>query len=301
MSENLAPVVLFVYGRLTETKSTIQNLQENFLAKDTELFIFSDGAKKEKDVLKVKGVRDYIHTVNGFKKVTIIEQDQNKGLAKSIIDGVTQIITQYEKVIVLEDDLLTSRNFLNYMNQALDHYKNDNRILSISGFSYKDCIPRDYPYDSSFGYRASSWGWGTWREKWTEVDWSVKNYADFRFNLFRRLRFNRGGSDMSHMLSKQMKGKINSWAIRFCYHQFENDMYDVFPKVSKITNIGFGAEGENCDFKNFEDEIDTSDKASFVFPTETKIDPVIVKNFKKHNSLYVRAKRVFTRIIKKDL
>jgi len=135
----LAPIVLFVYNRLDHTQVVIETLLKNTLAKDSELYIFSDAAKSENGIEKVNEVREFIrddswHT--GLKKVSIVEAEKNKGLAKSIIGGVSEIIQRYGKVIVLEDDLNLSPYFLEYMNDALDYYKDDEEIWSISGYSF---------------------------------------------------------------------------------------------------------------------------------------------------------------------
>ena len=127
---NLAPIVLFVYNRPWHTQQTIEALQKNQLASESELFIYRDAAKAKQDQDKVQEVRDYVHLVDGFKKITIVERDKNWGLAKSIIDGVTAIVNQYGKIIVLEDDIVTSPHFLRYMNDALDFYQNEEAVVS---------------------------------------------------------------------------------------------------------------------------------------------------------------------------
>ena len=133
--KEIAPICLFTYNRLEETIQTVAALKNNFLANKSELFIFSDGAKNKNVEQKIKQVRKYLKTITGFKNITIYESSKNKGLANSIIDGVTKIIETYGKIIVLEDDLVTSPNFLNFMNQALEFYHYNNRIYSVSGYT----------------------------------------------------------------------------------------------------------------------------------------------------------------------
>lgn len=293
-----APICLFVFKRLEETKQTVASLQANSESRFSDLYIFSDAARNESESSHVSEVRKYIHTISGFKSITIFEVEQNKGLANSIIDGVSSIISKKERVIVLEDDLILSSNFLAYMNQALDFYENNNQIISISGFSYNNIFPINYPYDATFGIRASSWGWATWVDRWIEVDWDVSDYNSFRFNVRKRLKFNKGGSDMSRMLSKQMKQKINSWAIRFCYYQSKYNLYDVIPKTSKVINIGFNNDGEHCRVKGYEDSLDVSGSKIFYFPSQVIVNNTIVKKMRRNHSLYKRLKRF---IIKKRL
>jgi hypothetical protein len=296
----LAPICLFTYCRLSETIQTVTALKENFLASESQLIVFSDGPKdNEISRKKVEAVRAYLRTIEGFKSIEIVESIQNKGLANSIISGVSKVVEKYGKVIVLEDDLLTSKNFLDYMNQSLDFYESNSRVLSISGFSFPECVPTSFPYDVTFGYRASSWGWATWKDRWSVVDWKVSDYELFKKNIFKIIRFNRAGSDLSLMLKRQMHGKLNSWAIRFCYHQFKYEMVDVYPKVSKIKNIGFGMDAENCDLNDFESNLDLSDSRRFIFPLEVKVERSFNRRFRKHNSFKARLNRFLTRKFKK--
>ena len=175
----LSPICLFTYNRLDETRQTVEALKRNFLAPLSCLYIFSDGPKDETITQKVNEVRQYIKTIGGFKAIKIFESPVNRGLAKSIIDGVTQIIEKYGRVIVLEDDLITSPNFLDFMNYALEFYQNKERVLSISGYSFSINYPNDYKYDVAIGFRASSWGWATWKDRWNKIDWRVNDYSSF--------------------------------------------------------------------------------------------------------------------------
>ena len=158
--KELSPIIVFVYNRLEHTKNTIDALSKNELAKESELWIFSDNAKNEKDIEKVENVRTYIHSIEEqklFKSVKIIEADKNKGLANSVIDGVTKVINNSNKVIVVEDDLITSKYFIKYMNEALDFYEKDEKIWSISGYNLPIKIHNDYKSDVYLGYRGCSW------------------------------------------------------------------------------------------------------------------------------------------------
>src|SRR3989339_698479 len=132
----LSPIVLFVYNRLEHTRKTIEALQKNELAKDSELFLYSDGPKNEENIKKVNEVRKYINSIDGFKKVKIVEREINFGLARSIIAGVTDIVNKYGKIIVLEDDIVTSPYFLTFMNDALCLYENEEKVMHISGYFF---------------------------------------------------------------------------------------------------------------------------------------------------------------------
>lgn len=285
----LAPIVLFTYNRLYETKKTVEALQKNFLANESELYIFSDGPKNIEGKEKVDAVLNYLHTINGFKKVQIKESPLNKGLANSIIDGVTEIIDQYGNVIVLEDDLITSPNFLDFMNQALDFYKNDSNIISISGYTL-DLPSLPGLKDFYFGYRASSWGWATWKNTWDKVDWEMKNYERFLNDSVQKKQFNFGGSDMVKMLKSQKERRIDSWAIRFCFHQFNNKLKAVFPTSSKINSIGFSKDATHTvNTKRFHTPLDIIIKREFNFDAFSKMDENLVKEFKSKFSIKTRA------------
>lgn len=234
----LAPIVLFTFNRLDHTKKTISALQENYLASESELFIYSDGARNEEEKAKVKNLRRYLNTVDGFKKITIIEAEKNKGLAKSVIGGVTDIINKYSKVIVLEDDLVTSKYFLQYMNDALESFEYRKDIWSISGYGPDIDIPNDYTEDVYLTRRGSSWGWATWKDRWELVDWNLEDYKLFKSDKNKVREFNLSGKDLAPMLEDQVKGRIDSWAVRWVYSQFKNKKYTVYPVRSMVKNIG---------------------------------------------------------------
>ena len=244
--KQFAPIVIFVYNRFDHTRQTIDALAKNALAKESDLFIYSDAAKSEKGAVKVQETRQYIEAIANqmlFKSVTIIKADKNKGLANSVIHGVTEIINKYGKVIVVEDDLITTSDFLAYMNKALDFYEDDQTIWSISGYSFKMKIPKSYHHDIFYSYRASSWGYATWANRWNTVDWNVKDYDDFKTSRAKRKKMNRGGRDMAQMLDSQMTGRIDSWAIRWCYEQSKQNKYTIYPVYSRVKNIGLDGSG----------------------------------------------------------
>lgn len=244
--KELAPIVIFVYSRPIHTEKLLNSLKENILANESEIFIFSDSAKNEAKIADVNEVRKVIHKYennNYFKKVTIYEATENKGLAKSVIEGVSKIINKYGKVIVLEDDLILSKSFLKYMNEALNVYNDNSLIWSISGYNLPIKISKDYKKDVYLNYRGCSWGWATWKNRWDKVDWSVSDYNSFKYNFKKRKNFNRGGEDLSQMLDAQMNGRCDSWAIRWCYEQSKLDMYTVYPVKSLVTNYGLDGSG----------------------------------------------------------
>lgn len=236
----LAPVAIFVYARPEHTAKTIESLAKNVWADETDVFIFCDAAKNEKAQGPVKLVREYIDTLearNLFKSLHIVKADENKGCANSVISGVTQVLEQHDKVIVVEDDLVSAPDFLKYMNEALDFFKDDNRIWSICGYTFEMDFPADYTHDIYLSYRGGSSGWASWRDRWQMVDWDVADYDALKHNKKLRAQFNRGGRDA------QMERNIDSWAIRWCYSQSKNNMLTVYPVVSRIDNIGLDGTG----------------------------------------------------------
>lgn len=240
---NLAPVSLFVYNRLDHTHQTIEALQKNILSDETNLFIFSDAPKNKEQADAVYEVRNYIKTIDGFKSVTIVERNSNFGLARSIIDGVTSIVNEYGRVIVLEDDLVTSPYFLKYMNDGLNVYDKNDDVASIHGYVY----PIDNLPETFFIRGADCWGWATWKEKWAifEPD-SAKLISELKYgNLTKSFDYN-GAYLFSKMLVDQISGKNNSWAVRWHASAFLKNKYTLYPGKSLVLNIGHDGSGTHC-------------------------------------------------------
>jgi len=245
--KNLAPVALFVYNRPDHVEETIKHLVNNSLASETDLFIFSDAAKSDKDIKSVKKVRKVITKIKGFKKINIIERETNNGLAKSIITGVGEIIKEYKKVIVLEDDILTSESFLTFMNDCLDKYKDNFKIKSISGYNYPIKYPTQYKDDIYLSQRASSWGWATWENRWNEMRWDNEFYEKILNNKLVVSKIKKCCDDLYNMMLFQIDGRINSWAIKWVIMHIKNDQYSIFPSKSMGKNIGLDGSGVHKD------------------------------------------------------
>ena len=293
----LAPICLFTYNRLHETIQTVEALQANYLAKESDLIIFSDGGKNEVAQTKVDAVRQYIKTISGFKSIVIIESKQNKGLANSVIEGVSTVLQKYGKIIVLEDDLITSPNFLSFMNDALNFYEEKQKIFSISGYSFDLSSLKSYSKDYYLGYRASSWGWATWLDRWESIDWGAKNYKKVLYNPYQHIKFMRGGSDMPLMLWRQMNGKLDSWAIRWCLQQFLDDKLTVFPTKSKIKSVGFGVDATHTkNATHFDTIIDNGESVEFRFSNQIVFSKEILKEFRSVFSLKKRLIRTLKRL-----
>lgn len=243
---NCAPAAVFVYKRKDYAEKTLAALRDNFLAEQTELYIFSDGARNEKDRQAVSQVQDFVREFaaqGGFRCVHVSLASGNQGLASSIIAGVTGLLEKFGRIIVLEDDLLTGRDYLTYMNDALDYYAQDRRIWSVSGYTPPLKGLETWKEDVYFFYRASSWGWATWKDRWDLTDWEMREYDRFVKDPALIAKLARGGSDMPGMLRQQMEGEIDSWAIRWCYAQSMADMLTVYPRVSRVRNMGNDGSG----------------------------------------------------------
>lgn len=237
---SLSPILLFTYNRPSHTLQTLKALQDNTLCSKSELFIFSDGYKNETDKKDVEAVREIIRTIEGFKEVHLIENTHNVGLAKNIIDGVTKVIEEYGKVIVIEDDLSTSPYFLTFMNEALDMFENEKRIGHIHGY----CYPLPELPETFLIKWTGSWGWATWKRAWKEFNpdgEALLNEIKSR-NLSRLFDFN-GKYPYTRMLQRQVNGKNNSWAIRWNASLFLKDMLSVNAGRSLVRNIGFDGSG----------------------------------------------------------
>lgn len=287
----LAPICLFVYNRLDETKITVEALKANFLAAESKLFIFSDGFKNAETQSKVEEVRAYIKTITGFKEITLIECAVNKGLASSIIAGVTKIVNTHGTVIVLEDDLVTTPNFLDFMNQSLQFYENNTSIQSISGFSLKIKNPLKES-DVFFNSRAFSWGWATWENRWDENIFDLNYITDTiasKPNILKN--FNKQcGNDISEMLLNSISGKNNSWYVRWAFDHFITKRLTVYPFLSKVYNIGFSDAATHCNGVNVFDSIIDSEYQRTFFFLENIENKVFQNEFLKYFSKYYKLK-----------
>lgn len=244
MTNTYAPILLFVYNRPEHVRRNIQALLKNELAAESELFIYSDAAKDETSQAAVKEVRAFIRSIQGFKKITITERAENWGLARSIIDGVTTLINRYGRVIVLEDDLVVAPHFLQFMNDALETYRDEERVGHIQAcdFTHAPSLP-----DTFLIKWTGSWGWGTWDRAWkhfnadgkallTELESRKLTYT-FDFN---------GKYGYTRMLRRQIEGKNNSWAIRWNASLFLKGILSLNVGKSLVQNEGFDESGTNC-------------------------------------------------------
>lgn len=241
-----APVVLFVYNRPYHTRQTVEALQRNELAQDSELLVFSDGPKDEQSAVHVQEVRRYIRSLTGFKNITIIERDRNWGLAASIIDAVTDTVNQFGRIIVLEDDIVTSPFFLRFMNDALELYRNIPKVMHVSGYNYPIDIKA---LQETFFFRgASCWGWGTWDRAWKYFEKDcMKLIRSFSFRDKYRLNYD-GTAAMWSQVVANREGRIDTWAVFWYTAIFKQKGLCLHPAISMTRNIGHDGSGEHCQY-----------------------------------------------------
>jgi hypothetical protein len=322
----LAPVVVFCYNRVDHLEKTLAALTLNVLAEDSDLIIFSDGPKNETDLIGVQEVRAFLENFKNasiFKSIEVVAAIENLGLANSIINGVSRVIKSYGKIIVVEDDVITSKFFLMYMNDALNKYKDKSTIGSISSYVPDIKLPSNYNYSIFASMRPSSIAWGTWIDRWEKIDWNLKKYHLEKFNFFQRKKLNDWGTDVAGRLDRYVAGYNNSWAIRFTVSCMKNNLYSVHPRKSLSNHIGFDGSGTNTsidDLKLFDVKELSNEKIS-VPDLPPQVDKRIQQEFKlkykrplisamgeyfivavfgcNKNSFLVKESRKFTSLIKK--
>lgn len=249
---DLAPIALFVYNRPNHTRQTVESLKENHLAPQSDLFIFADGAKSQRDENAVQKVATYIASIDGFKSVTIVKQENNLGLANSIIKGVTQLSESHGKFIVFEDDLVCSPFTLTYFNDALQRYNNEQKIFHISASMFPIRIEENLP--ETFLYRAvHSWGWASWKRAWDKFNPDVDDLlAQFDQQKISDFSFE-GKMNFWKQMKDLKAGKNNSWAIRWYASVFLNSGLSLNPTHSLIKNIGHDGSGVHSNIEDIYD------------------------------------------------
>ena len=291
--QTFAPIALFVYNRPQHSARTVKFLQQNKLAAESRLFIFSDGAKSDADLKDVAEVREIIRRVDGFKSVEIIERKENMGLADSIIAGVTKLVDVYGQVVVFEDDLISSPHTLTYFNESLDRYRNEHQVMHIGAYMYN---LKEETLPETFFYRAAtSWGWATWARAWKHFEPDIQK-LESQFNSKKKADFT-----IDHAMNfwKQIQdfknGKNNSWAIRWYASIFLKGGLTLNPSQSLINNIGHDGSGIHSGINDIYNVI-INPKRITQFPKAITEDPqayLAIKEFlaTRKGSLWQRIKR----------
>ena len=275
--QNLAPIALFVYNRPEHTRRTLTYLEKNLLADESRLFIFSDAAKTGEDKTKVEQVRQLVQEVTGFKSVKVIERKENLGLANSIISGVTQLVNEYGKVIVFEDDLLSSPYTLQYFNESLTRYADEGKVMHIGAYMYKLA---DKNLHQTFFFRAAtSWGWATWERAWKDFEPDV----DVLLKQFDKKKIEKFSIEGTMNFWKQLEGfkagKNDSWAIRWYASIFLKGGLTLNPSTSLVNNIGNDGSGVHSNKENMY-HVRITQKEVTQFPTEIREDQQAYKAIK---------------------
>lgn len=293
---NLAPIILFVYNRPEHTRKTLEALSLNELAALSTLYIYSDGAKEHCSIDQLKLIQQTRNVIKENKwcgEVNIIESAINKGLANSVIEGVTEILQKNDSVIVLEDDIITENGFLKFMNQSLELYKDQERVFGISGYKFDTVKPINQ--STYFLPVMSSWGYATWSNKWLKIDFNATrlNQQVFDRNLKEQMKF--GSLDFYKMLQLQISGRLDSWAVRFYTSMLLQNGLFLYPKRSLLRNIGFDGSGVHCQTK----ERVVQHIATSIIPKKiaVKVDSKIYNKFQTHHV----DKRITVKNLKKKL
>ena len=237
-------IALFAFNRPDLLQKTLTALSANDLADTASLTIFCDGPRHEKDEPNTRAVRELAKAIKGFYSVEVVERSKNMGCAASVIDGLTEMFRLHEKLIVIEDDIVTSPYTLRFLSEGLARYTNNEKVFNIAAWTPPHIMRQladGYPFDVYAIPRFNCWGWTSWRDRFQDVDWEVQDYQTFRDSPQLRKAFNTGGEDLSPMLDMQMAGKINSWAIRADYARFKKNMLGINPLNSYTLNIGMGS------------------------------------------------------------
>jgi hypothetical protein len=270
---NYSPIALFVYKRPDHTRQTIEALMQCPEFNESSLYVFCDGAKRTEEREVVEQTRSVVRALVGDRAI-ITESADNQGLANSIIAGVTQLVNAFERVIVLEDDLVVSPGFLGFMNQALEHYKDEDRVMQVSGYMFPvpEFVDRT---EAMFLPFTVSWGWATWRRAWRFFDPEATGWEVLKRDRQMRKRFNLNGSyDYYSMIERQFRGECDSWAIRWYWAIFRMQRVAVFPPISYVKNVGFDGSGSHGwrSGKFFTDKYNLSPLQSLHFPQVISVE-----------------------------
>lgn len=243
------PLLLIAFNRPEHTRRTIEALR---VQQPPLVYVFQDGPRPDnnRDRENCSLVKSVIEqSIDWSCEVHKVFSKTNRGCRDAIIFAITEVLKQHESVIVVEDDIVTSPAFYAYMCKALAYYKDRKTVYSISGHSHspsKFVVPEDYMYDVFASPRLFNWGWGTWRDRWAQEDWSMSYYDSFMNCPYEKQAFSRGGDDMIPMLMDEKLGKSSAWDIQFAFTHFRNHAVSIVPCVSYTHNIGMDGSGTHC-------------------------------------------------------
>lgn len=243
-----APVVIFAYNRAEHLEKCIKHLWNNDLFRQSPVYIFCDGYKNSNNKKPVKDVRKLLNNISLPDKTIIKYSEKNKGLAKSVINGIDLVLNNYKSVIVIEDDIIVGEHFLSYANRALNKFYNNKKVGSITGYWYPVDDSRETKSGSFFLPYTSSWSWGTWHDRWKdfrEYDFDISKIKTKKISLF---KFDLCGSKkFSNILFKQLNqsSSVSSWGILWRWYLFIENKLTLYPENSLVNNIGFDGSGRH--------------------------------------------------------
>jgi len=249
MDQSYAPIVVFAYNRVDKLENCLASLEKCIEASSSDLYLFCDGPKSDKDADAVAAVHKFAAEYadrKGFRSINVSLQEKNRGLAASIISGVTDVVNKYGKVIVVEDDLVVFPTFLKYLNEGLAYYRNDPVCGSVSAFTYPIKELDKYDGDVYSTYKAECWGWATWADRWDNASWADTDFTGYLSDMSQRRRFESLEAGLDRLMYLQYKGRIDSWAVRWVYHLFKTGRLTVYPAASHVANEGFDGSGTHC-------------------------------------------------------
>ncbi len=286
----MSPICLFVYKRYDTTKLMLESLLACPECADSELYVFMDEARNDSEADDVEKVRALFDNLQGFKTIHPYPARMNKGMARSVIDGVTTVLEKHESIIVLEDDLVVAPDFLTFMNTALEAYRDRSDIWSISG--YTPNLKEIEQYDKNGVFlvpRAQCWGWATWNDRWETVDWEVSDFNYLARNKKRRKAFDMGGNDLFRTLEMEHRERIESWAVRWAYAASKQKMWTVNPILSKVQNIGLKSSTSHVGWHDERHNVELLGNKTIIDPN-VQPDEKLVQAFKKHHDLGIISK-----------
>ena len=275
MKNTLSPIAIFCFKRFDLLKKLLHSLKKNKECKKYSVIFFSDNGKNNKDKNDVERVRKLINHCNFFKKKTIILRKKNYGLKKNIISGINYIFETYNKIIVLEDDLEVSKNFLKTISILLNKYQNNKSVNTISAYSFPSKKIKEANINKKFFLlkRPSSWGWATWRHKWVKIN-NIKIRKNKKISAY--------GNDLAIMAIKKEKRILNSWAYDWTVRHILGNKFCIYPKFSMIKNNGFDNLATNNLLKSkvlFSNKKNTDFKNYFYQPENDKIKNISNSNY----------------------
>lgn len=280
-----APIALFVFNRPDHTRKTLEALAANYGASDSELTIFCDAARKPEEIKLTEEVQAIARNATGFKSVHVVAHQKNMGCAASIIAGVTEVLERHDRIIVIEDDILTAPATLRFLNAGLEKYQDYKTVFNVTAWAppmEESDIPNDYPYDILFVPRFNCWGWAIWKDRWRQIDWNMSDYETFRNSpALQKAYAHFGTKELVNLVHRQMRGEINSWAVRADYSRFKHRLVSACPFFSFTRNIGFDGSGTHCHTVNpATAQKQSVEKKEFHFPNHILYDERLVYTFK---------------------